>query len=74
MFDVKNTLIPYANCDGPAQPGHARGLIRTFAVRRSLLQHSGSLFAENEGSDQTATAQANLGLRCSHMWYRPLIS
>ena len=42
-------------------------IIRAFALHSYILTYRMILLADTEGPDQCADAQADLGLRCSHM-------
>ena len=58
--------MPYVGNEGPDQPAHSRRLIRAFDARfqnHKLLRNR----SNREGPDDTANAQADLGLRGSHI-------
>ena len=56
-----------ANSTDPDQVAEIYSLIRNFAILRNVLHYLMVLCADSEGQDQTAIAQADLDLHCTHM-------
>ena len=67
----KLTIGPYGICEWQSHKWNSVLCPMLFA--RALFAESGNVLANSEGPDQTAHAQSDHGLHCSHTTYKPIV-